>query len=426
MNASRLAFFLSAMAIVCALRAQDDDQQQQKPPTEIPDFSNLDEYIYVPKSTAKFGYRYISGAKTHFSGSGIIAAPEDLPDESAPNIARSYHDGSVGPDTRTVSVDVGNGNTALVSTPSDGKTNNWSYTDPGQLTSDGYMQFHLYSAATQAENFGMTGKGNVGMELTVAHDMQRFNRHLQWRLFGGMSVNDLQAATFDNVNGTLTTVTDTYDLFGQTPPAPGAGSQTATPTITNPNGSALTDSSGNTLTSTVSNNVLLGDAPLARSSTPSAVAAASGEIVNHYKLHGAYATFRGGPQLVYDFNDHLHLTVSVGPALIMAGSNFTVTEALTPPTGTQIIDTVTNTTNRLLLGYYVDAQLQYDLSDRTGFYVGAFGQSANNYHETASASSTTISANGASYSATSGNASYTTDVDFTNQQGFEAGLSYKF
>ena len=40
-------------------------------------FSNLDEYIYEPKSTVRFGFRYVSGAKTSFSGQGRIPSPED-------------------------------------------------------------------------------------------------------------------------------------------------------------------------------------------------------------------------------------------------------------------------------------------------------------------------------------------------------------
>ena len=53
------------------------DEERRAPPIEIPDFSNLDEYIYEPRSVLAFGFRYIGGAKTSFSGTGRIPSPED-------------------------------------------------------------------------------------------------------------------------------------------------------------------------------------------------------------------------------------------------------------------------------------------------------------------------------------------------------------
>jgi hypothetical protein len=59
----RLVLVLSASALG-ALLAQDEERRA--PPTHIPDFSNLDEYIYEPKSTVILGFRHLSGAKTSF------------------------------------------------------------------------------------------------------------------------------------------------------------------------------------------------------------------------------------------------------------------------------------------------------------------------------------------------------------------------
>src|SRR5215207_11753235 len=82
-----LVTFVSVVGLASA-----QEEERRAPPVEIPDFSNLDEYIYEPKSTVRFGFRYISGAKASFSGTGRIASPEDPGAATGANLVRSYHD----------------------------------------------------------------------------------------------------------------------------------------------------------------------------------------------------------------------------------------------------------------------------------------------------------------------------------------------
>src|SRR5688572_27458742 len=90
-----LVVFASALGL-----AHAQDEERRAPPVEIPDFSNLDEYIYEPKSTVTLGIRRLTGAKTSFSGQGKINAAEDPGPLTGANLLRVYHDGSVQPDTR--------------------------------------------------------------------------------------------------------------------------------------------------------------------------------------------------------------------------------------------------------------------------------------------------------------------------------------
>src|SRR5437870_13762493 len=92
-----LVVFASALSLA---RAQQDEDQRRTPPVEIPDFSNLDEYIYEPKSTVTLGFRHLSGAKTSFAGQGKIVSPTDPGAATGTNFQRLYHDGAVNPDTR--------------------------------------------------------------------------------------------------------------------------------------------------------------------------------------------------------------------------------------------------------------------------------------------------------------------------------------
>ena len=92
---SRLALCLAILPL-CALRADEDKPQA---PEDIPDFSHLDEYIYVPRTTLNIGFRFIlTGPKTTFWGTGVIPAPENSQDATTPNISRTYHDGNIQPD----------------------------------------------------------------------------------------------------------------------------------------------------------------------------------------------------------------------------------------------------------------------------------------------------------------------------------------
>ena len=438
-----------AAAAACTIHAQDEDQQkQQKPPEEIPDFSNLDEYIYQPKSNLNFGMRYISGVKAKFSGNGYIGAPEDLPNATAANISRTYHDGAVQPDQRSITVNNGDGTASSVAVAPDGKTNQWSYDSALQVTADDYMQFNIYGAQTlDSGSHNKSGKGTLGMELSTARDMGNLGKHFSWRLFCGMSINDIQAAAAMNTPSKVTTITDTYDLYGQTPPtAPNSGTAGGSAPLTDANGNPVLDTTGNPITVPTNTQTLLSNAPVGTRSVTTYADSVS--VTNDFKLHGAYAYFRGGPMLVYSPTERLHLNLSAGPALIYAGSSFQATEIFVPPTGPQIIDYLTSTESKVVLGGFLDATLQYDLTDRTGFYLGAFFQDGGSYVQSVTGkggsavlNSLQVTGGGTTTllsgdpmitpnatSPTAGNilGTYATRVEFSNQEGFRAGIAFKF
>ncbi len=447
MKLSRTALIL-ALAAAWPLHAQDEDQKNRTPPVEIPDFSNLDEYVYQPKNNLNFGMRYISGIKAKFAGNGYVGAPELIPDATTPNAPRSYHDGAVGIDQRVETINNGDSTASSVAVPSDGKTNTWGYASSSQVTSDDYMQFHVYAAQTLATGSSeKTGKGTLGMELSSARDMGNLGKHFSWRLFCGMSINDIQAAASYAVAARVTTLTDTYDLYGQTPPAAGGtGNSGTTAPLTDAYGKAITDSSGNPLTIAVDTTTLISNAPVGTRMVTTAVDSTS--VTDDFKLHGAYAYFRGGPILVYSPTERLHLNLGVGPALIYAGSSFQATEIFAPATGAQIVDMGVSTESKLVLGYFVDAMLQYDVTDRTGFFFGAFFQDGGSYLQSVTGhtgtstigslpvtggGSTTLVSNDPMFTAAANSPSagllvgtYSTRVDFSNQEGFRAGIAFKF
>jgi hypothetical protein len=420
-----LAALLLVPASALFVRAEDDDDKEK--PDDIPNFGNLDEFIYQPKSNATLGERFITGVKASFRGGSHIAAPEAVPVQNGTGFIRTYHDGFLDPDTRTVTEVNPNGVTTAVPITPDGKTNTWSYDTNGQinaagtgttsqLTPDGYMQFHVYSADTSGNTgiYSKQAKGTTGVELATSRDLFRLGKHATLGWFGGVSLNDIQASRFSTVNANITTVTDTYNLFGQAVPngpyqAPSSIQQNIIL-----NGVDVVDQYGNNIIQKVDTTVLIGNQPLNRTTT---VAADATEVTDHWKLHGAYLTLRTGPQFTYKFNEHLKLVLSGGPALIAASSTYTVNEAFTPNTGGQIVATYQDIEDKYIPALYADATVEYDLNDKAGFYLGAFYQDAGHY---------TQSIDGyANLSATS-NGSFSTKVDFNGQDGVRGGMSFKF
>jgi hypothetical protein len=96
--------------------------------------------------------------------------------------------------------------------------------------------------------------------------------------------------------------------------------------------------------------------------------------------------------------------------MIYAGSNYTVVESFEPETGAEINETVTDDATKFRIGYYADATLQFDATERTGFYVGAVYQATGSYDQAIATE----------------NANYATKIDLNNLNGFRAGLTFRF
>jgi hypothetical protein len=225
-------------------------------------------------------------------------------------------------------------------------------------------------------------------------------KRFDWSLIAGVSLNDIASSMNDKVSARLTTVTDTYNLFGQLPPsAPYSAPSSVSSSVTNTDGTTSTDTADNT--------TLLGNAPLSRTTS---TITDSTSVNNRWKLKGSYFTMRAGPSLTLQFTTRFKASVSAGLAMIYAGSNYTVVESFEPETGAEINETVTDDATKFRIGYYADATLQFDATERTGFYVGAVYQATGSYDQAIATE----------------NANYATKIDLNNLNGFRAGLTFRF
>jgi hypothetical protein len=413
MKQLRLALILAALAL-CAARAQRD-------PEPIPDFTNLDEFVYEPKTTVTFGFRTLSGTKTFFSGTAKFIPSENIGNATDANILRNYHNGDVAPDNRRVARLDENGNVVLddagnpVTDPitPDGKTNQWQYLTDRQATDfPGFIALQTYGAETiDSPVRTKEGKGTAGMELAVARDMGKiFNSRFTWNLSFGMTLNDISAISRGTQSAKVTTVTDLYSLFGAAaPPAPYTAPSQILVDLVDADGNPVLNEDGSHAQVAVDNTTLLGNAPVSRSS---ATSTSADSVTTESRLKGAYYTFRAGPTVWMPITNRFRASVSVAATLIYVGTNFAVLQTFHPESGDDMSEIIGGDSTKMIPGYYADATLQFDVTARTGFYAGAIIQGSGDYDQTI-----TSPLSGSTYS---------TKVEFGRQHGFRAGMSIKF
>ncbi len=422
-----MKFFFPTLGLlfvaICSLaRAQDENGgQMAAPPDEIITDFGIEEYLAIPKFTMSLGVRTLSGAKVSFSGRGYVSSFQPPSDTTTGGIARIYHDGNVLPDTNPYSFTITHpdGTTTTYTSPPTpaGETNTWSFLDLNQVRSDGNINFNSYAADVVDSGLRQKNPGTgVGMDLVVARDMGKLGRKMAWKILFGASLTDIKSHTSDTLNANITTITDTYvpDLNGQTA-LPGVVPYTApsfkqVPQV-DADGNPIYDSTGAQVINYVETTILMSDHPLLRTTTIS-----PGTVFTTWDLKGAYFTFRLGPSIEYLITDHLRLTFSAGAALVFAGTEYTVSQTFQPATGGPVQSNDDKDESKFILGYYADANLQYDITDRAGFYAGVVYQDTGSYVQTADLSDTF----------TGSHASYKALVELNGLTGFRMGMTFKF
>lgn len=408
------------LLLVPGLARAQDDERQQRPPTEIPDFSNLDEYVYEAKSILTIGVRHLSSAKSNFFGGGTIVSTLDEPGPATgANLLRHYHDGTIQPDARFAPrtdnagnpvTDPTSGNQIFDSVASDGRTNTWAYAEKSQVTENGYLVYHAYSArVTDSTIRQLETLASNGLDISASRDMGKlFGSKISWHIVAGVSVTDISADLNSDVRAAISTDSDYYSLFGQSPPEPPYASPSSkNVTLLDASGKPLLTDDGVPQTVVTDTSILLANEAAARITT---TIEDETSVRNRWKLKGAFFTFRLGPTIVIPIFSRVQISVSAGPALIYSGTSYTVTQTLSPETGTDITDTTTDVANKLLPGYFADASLQFNVTDRTGFFAGAVFQSAGSFVQQLN----------------NATAQYSSKLDFANQSGLRAGMSYRF
>jgi len=399
--------FAAALAAV-PLFAEDDAPQSQ--PVENLYFST-DEYIEIPKYSFSYGYRALVGSKASFGGTSTVNNMNvtfdtitDADKRNDPSTTKVYSDGYVSADTRTD----GNGRDL----PSDGTTLNWQYAYAQQVSEvPGYMAFHSYTAEVSDTGFTQQDMGNsYGMELAVSRDIRKFGRYLQLKFTAGLSLNDITQGLYTNVDGTMTTITDYYYLFGKTPQDPGYSGSSST---TNSLDDATGVSSGSS--QSVTQNTGISETPDAHRVVENAPISTKGSLKNRYKIKGSYYTLRAGPTIIVPFSTKFHLSFGVGAAFIYAGTTYSVESEFLPNDFEETITKKDSSYDRAFRpGYYLDANLEYWISERSGLFAGAVFQSNGSYTQKVENDEENAVAN------------YSSTIDLSSQSGMRLGMNIRF
>ena len=83
---------------------------------------------------------------------------------------------------------------------------------------------------------------------------------------------------------------------------------------------------------------------------------------------------------------------------------------IAPATGDAINLTESDSANHFLPGYYADANLEYWITDTTGFYAGAVYQNTGDFKQEVKTDT----------------ADFTTKVDMSSLSGLRAGMNFRF
>jgi hypothetical protein len=365
----RIAVSLAAGLAILAgvLHAQSDDDEDE-----------MDYFPLVPSGNhVRFGLHFIGGPKVAFGQLGIV--PSSVSSGDATGVmSRTYNDGYVVLDLRKDT----NGNPV-----GDGLTNNWSFKDSSQATAGGDLAFHDFSTTTLGASESAKRSNAAGWELQIGRRLGKIGRKVDFSLVGAFGFTNINAKASGVVQGLLTTVTDVYPLYGQDIPsvpytAPTYGSQY----VYDANGNQVLDVNGNATTTSVETSTLLGNQP--NRTTTTSVA----DVKGYWHIKGAYYTFKVGPMLQFPITERLKFSVGAGAALALIGTNFIVDETLEL---NDVNNTTLETTQEqsrfvMLPLYYAEADAEYWLTERSGFYFGANYQKSGSYDQSIGGRTATI------------------------------------
>ncbi len=398
MRKSTLLLFTVMSALVARAGLSSGGDDDRPPPTPVENlYFATDEFIYVPIYTSSMGFRLLTGAKTSFSGKSLIV-PSDVNIGAATGVyvLRTYADGNVGLDTRS-----DNNGTQMAS--ADGYTPTFSYRYTSQESEPGYISMHSYSASVQDTNPRMRDPESMsGFEVTIARDMPNWlGKRVLLKITGGLGLNGIKSQFATAVPAIIHKTTDLYSLNGATAP----GTSYTGPVVTLNN---FIGPDGTPSAMTLNQFTLIGAEPSSRTVTD---IASDSTVNNVYKVKGSFFTARVGPTLIFPFTEKFRASVSVGLMALYSGTTFDVEENFVPEVGSTVSNQGSVLQKKLLPGFYVDANLEYWITEKTGLYAGAAYQGGGSYTQDLLISEET---------------KYTTKIDLKSLSGVRAGMHIRF
>jgi hypothetical protein len=390
MNPLRLLVCSTLVGLVAPVFAQSE--------REIPI-----EFRVVRLNAFSVGVRYIGGADITFGKLGTVPSSRTLAPLSEGAVARSYANGFVSPDSRRpneldadgnpipttggryrtsgLRVDA-NGNPVLdpdgnqtFQTTGDylaftsGFTRNWSYDSAGQATSNpGFIAMNDFSAETSGAGATADSGAGAGVEITAVRRLGVVGK-MEWGILFGAGLTDINGKTSGEIRSNLRTFTDLYTLGGRAAPAA---------PYTGPSAENFTAADGTLFANALETTVPIGASPASRTNVLTANGAA---VSGNWQIKGAYYLFRAGPVLRFPIGRRFAVTASAGYAGAYLGTRYRVNETLNLNGVAPLSIEDEDTYSKFISGTYAEANVEWLLTDRTGFFLGATIEQLGDYEQ---------------------------------------------
>jgi hypothetical protein len=329
-----------------------------------------------------------------FGGLGAIPASEFLPGaDQADFPLRSYDDGEVRLDTlRPNEVDEAGNQT---STPggvyfqeveqidgsvrtnqfnsfTPGQTRSWGYLNPEQDNGDGTISMNSFSTQSTGAAFQRDAESSeLGFEMAVSRRLMNFGRKVELNLSGSVGLSDFGASTSQRISADLVTLTDVYRVIGDVP------SPANFPTF-----DGVLSGPGGTIIGSVE------DSPPLQQVTQDrrfSTVADGADVEGAWSIDGSYYSFRFGPELRGHLTERIAFAAGAGVLGALVGSDFSVAEILDLdgyPTLRGVGFRGTDSVSEFLVGYYAEVSIEYWITQRTGFFLGAVIESLDDFVQT--------------------------------------------
>jgi hypothetical protein len=289
----------------------------------------------APLNRFSVGYRLGLNTSATFKGAGGGFLLNRGPVANRPG---EYDDGYVRPDT----------------TAGDGLTWNWGYASPSQIVGDSLLLSRFQPGAL-GEHRSTDGNPQQGLEITYQRQLSKPGK-VQFGLEAAFNWTDITLRDSRTVPGSVTRMTDAYDLGGIVPPQAAPPDWAYRGTFYGPG-------------------PLLGDTPIPQppATIPNVYTTGSREFEAF--VYG----FRLGPYLTVPITPRLDCSISGGLALGIVESEFRMNETTWGDGFGPVSASVRDWHSDVLLGGYVSGNVRYAVSRALDVFGGVQFQAFERY-----------------------------------------------
>ena len=368
-------------------------------------------------------YTPVSIAQTDASGTPMVNATDGSYIPVSTSVTYFLPDGS------TSTGEVSNlywATTSMFRAYDKSRTRNWSIQGKSQVDAVNHtVSMSAYGTTSAGASVEADSAGSTGFELSLEHRMGQ-RGHFEWGVSAGFKFVGINAKAYADVPAYLTAQTDVYKMVPNSDgsysipsnftsgSSYGPGNDAANLYLKDLNGNTLTDDAGKMAyyfsNSTVTPTLYVLGADLSAITTLDVTNIAFGKIqrdsanriVNvhgFWQLKGAYYMARVGPTFRYRFNDTFAISGSFGLAEGWVGTTFRADEyfddtldVYTPagvlaPVPESVANAQVyrskeeNVTHKFVPGCYGEVNLEYWVTERTGFYFGMSKQSMREFSQ---------------------------------------------